>query len=352
MPRVAGDGRSTALVLLVIIGAILGLVLETESKESKYRQKLAARGRGAATQQHKITMCTIIGNERDHLIEWIAYHEMLGVSQVLLYDLHGSDDSRAIVQPLVDKGLVRWYTVDEWRPLVSKEQMKMLYWEMSGAQERQISMCMQEAAKNSKWTLVIDPDEFIVGDDPLGFSSWLDDITASNPAGIYFNRVFFKDNGYLDQPPGSLTLATYGGTPLPGTAAFGKLLSNNDYLVPRSVHFMQPPPGATPCLDVKGAISAPCNTPHTRRENARFPGAEAYLHPYYVAHFVSRSLNSCIQRTSGAGASTWRLKFFGDDTAASFCQRYHSTEQERGGPLVPPIVIQQLQENMKRLTAV
>src|SRR5580704_3496716 len=42
--------------------------------------------------KHALAICAIVKNEHDYLLEWIAYHRVVGVDHFLIYNNSGLDD--------------------------------------------------------------------------------------------------------------------------------------------------------------------------------------------------------------------------------------------------------------------
>lgn len=52
-------------------------------------------------------MCAILRDERRYILEWIAYHQLLGVSEFLIFDNESSDGSELLLAELHERGIVQ-----------------------------------------------------------------------------------------------------------------------------------------------------------------------------------------------------------------------------------------------------
>lgn len=100
-------------------------------------------------------------NEAPYLLEWIAYHRLLGFEQIVLYDNDSNDASARILAPLAQAGIVN---VRRWR-----------------SRHRQQIKAHNDALKRLRghveWCLYADIDEFLT----LDTGRTLDDILPGEP---------------------------------------------------------------------------------------------------------------------------------------------------------------------------
>lgn len=92
-----------------------------------------------------LAMCAIAKNEGRYLQEWIEYHKLMGVEKFYLYDNESTDDTRAVLQPYIDNGLVA-YTFYPG--------MKM--------QLKAYKDCVRKHKRQAQYIAFLDIDEFIV----------------------------------------------------------------------------------------------------------------------------------------------------------------------------------------------
>src|SRR5688572_1067673 len=69
-----------------------------------------------------ITLCAVLKNEAPYVLEWIAYHRAIGVSEFLLYDNESTDLTTQLLENLEKLGIVTvlpWPTVEGVSPQLS-----------------------------------------------------------------------------------------------------------------------------------------------------------------------------------------------------------------------------------------
>ena len=95
--------------------------------------------------KHYLTVCAIAKNEGAYFKEWIEWHKNLGVEKFYIYDNESSDNTKEILAPYIELGLVE-YT-------------------FFPGQKKQLPAyddCFEKHRFDSRWIAVIDLDEFIV----------------------------------------------------------------------------------------------------------------------------------------------------------------------------------------------
>jgi glycosyl transferase family 2 len=112
-------------------------------------------------------------NEAPYLLEWIAYHRVLGFESFLIYDNYSNDASARILAPLARAGIV---DVMQWRDRVRKQRKAY-----NNARRRLTGVV--------EWCLYIDLDEFLMLDPGLT----LEDLVPKAPdaAGVVIPWRFF-----------------------------------------------------------------------------------------------------------------------------------------------------------------
>jgi hypothetical protein len=121
-------------------------------------------------------MCAIAKNEGRYLQEWIEYHKMLGVEKFYLYDNESTDNTREVVQPYIDKGLVE-YTFFPG--------MKM--------QLKAYKNCVKKHKRDARYIAFIDIDEFIV---PINHKTIPDYLHSLGKfSGVQINWIVYGSDG-------------------------------------------------------------------------------------------------------------------------------------------------------------
>jgi hypothetical protein len=104
-----------------------------------------------------LSICAIAKNEACYFTEWIEYHMIVGVEKFYIYDNESSDNTREILQPYIEKGIV------EYTFFPGKQMQKSAYRD-----------CIKKRKYDSKWIAFIDLDEFIVPIDNQTVPQFLD----------------------------------------------------------------------------------------------------------------------------------------------------------------------------------
>ena len=136
---------------------------------------------------HELAVVAIAKNEGPYLKEWIEYHVLQGVTKIYLYDNESTDDTKRVVSPYVEKGVVEYI----WWP----------------GEKKQLP-CYNDAISRFKhearYFVVIDCDEFI---QPLKDESILKVVTrclknCSNAAGLAINWMLWGSGGEEEKRDG------------------------------------------------------------------------------------------------------------------------------------------------------
>ncbi len=138
-----------------------------------------------------IAICAIFKNEAPYLLEWIAFHAMIGVDHFMLYD-NGSDDGGA----------------DLVRASAFADRVTLSDWPERPGQLSAYADCIARHAARFAWIAFIDVDEFI---HPLDANSLHD--VLRHPRYSAFSAVLifwlvFGSSGHLARPAG-LVLENY-----------------------------------------------------------------------------------------------------------------------------------------------
>ena len=133
----------------------------------------------------KIAVCAIFKDEAPYLLEWIAFHKMIGVDLFVLYDNGSSDGGAELIRR---SNFARNVTVIEWpdRP-----------GQMSAYRHFHANH-----APNFTWVAFIDLDEFII---PVAGGSIRDILlrrTYDDYGDILLNWLIFGSSHHAVRPPG------------------------------------------------------------------------------------------------------------------------------------------------------
>ncbi|QUJ77867.1 glycosyltransferase family 2 protein [Sulfitobacter albidus] len=138
--------------------------------------------------ERKITAVTCVKNEGPFLIEWIAYHRLLGVTDFLFYSNDCDDGTDTLLDALADEGLC----VHLPNPAEGRN------YQMEALKDAKRQAVVQDA----DWVWIADVDEFPnihVGDH--SFAALIE--ACGDPQAISLNFQFFANDGvedYVDAP--------------------------------------------------------------------------------------------------------------------------------------------------------
>jgi hypothetical protein len=134
--------------------------------------------------QYDVSICCIFQDEGRFLKEWIDYHRLIGVQHFYMYDNESTDDSRAILEPYINAGIIDYIFWDQ--SYNSPEG----WWHV---QRNAYIDAFGRATGNSKWLCIIDTDEFIVPLKDRDIKTFLNDFDSYG--GVYVNWIFYGTSG-------------------------------------------------------------------------------------------------------------------------------------------------------------
>lgn len=143
---------------------------------------------GETASDLRITAITCVKNEGPFLLEWIAFHRLIGVTDFLIYSNDCTDATDLLLDALDARGLVRHLP----NPAVGRN------YQMEALKDAR----KQDVARNADWVWIADVDEFLnihVGDHTL--SALI--AACGDPQAISVNFQFFANDGvdaYQDVP--------------------------------------------------------------------------------------------------------------------------------------------------------
>lgn len=138
----------------------------------------------------EIAIAAIVKNEADSLLEWIAYHRVIGVSHFLIANNDSTDETRELLRKLADIGLVT--TIDVPTKGDAKPQLP--------AYQKLVNRCPESI----DLIAFIDADEFLtVTDDAVTINPMLDRLFAdSGVSALAMNWACFGSAGQLFREEG------------------------------------------------------------------------------------------------------------------------------------------------------
>lgn len=133
-----------------------------------------------------------VRNEGPYLLEWVAWHRMIGFTDVIVFQNDSDDLTHETLRELSNLGLVeyRYNAAPRGRHQVRAYQRA----------------CRQEAYKASDWIMALDLDEFLTFNGPVStIAQWLD--TVPDADRILVNWRHFGSNGLILPPDGLVSEA-------------------------------------------------------------------------------------------------------------------------------------------------
>lgn len=142
--------------------------------------------------EYYLSVVCAIKNEAPYLDEWLAFCVSEGVEHVLLYDNGSTDDSREVLRPWIESGLVE---LVDWP----------LHWK-SGSQTKAFVDALQRLRGRTRWAAFIDVDEFLFSPTGTRVADLLRQYEGH--AGVIVNWQCYGSSGYESRPEG-LTIERY-----------------------------------------------------------------------------------------------------------------------------------------------
>ena len=94
--------------------------------------------------KYYLTVCAIAKNEGPYFEEWIEWHRKMGVEKFYIYDNESTDNTKEILAPYIESGLVEY-----------------IYFPGKRRQLPAYDNCFEKNRFEARWIAVIDLDEFI-----------------------------------------------------------------------------------------------------------------------------------------------------------------------------------------------
>lgn len=92
-----------------------------------------------------LAICAIAKDEGDYFREWVEWHRKLGVEKFYIYDNESTDNTKEVLAPYIESGLVEYtFLPGERKQLFSYD------------------VCLEKHRLEARWIAFIDLDEFIV----------------------------------------------------------------------------------------------------------------------------------------------------------------------------------------------
>lgn len=154
--------------------------------EDLAQRRMSLPGPAAASRHGRITCISMAKDEGPYLLEWVAYHHLLGFTDILVYSNDCTDGTAEMLEALASVGLI---THADNGPLGKKPPQ---------------SRALQRAQKHplvsdADWIMVMDFDEFLTircGDGTV--DALIDEITQAGATAMPVTWRFYGSGGHRD----------------------------------------------------------------------------------------------------------------------------------------------------------
>jgi len=133
---------------------------------------------------HELSVVAIAKNEGAYFKEWIEFHLLVGVSKFYIYDNESNDDTRQVLQPYIDSGIVEYK-----------------YFPGEKMQIPAVNDAVKHYKYETKWMTHIDLDEFIVPVETQTVTEFLRKLPV-NTRELIITWVMYGSDGHKTKPDG------------------------------------------------------------------------------------------------------------------------------------------------------
>ncbi|MGB3560397.1 MAG: glycosyltransferase family 92 protein [Geitlerinemataceae cyanobacterium] len=130
-----------------------------------------------------IAVCATVKNEAPYLLEWIAYHRVIGVDHFLIYNNDSTDRTTEILNSLAEAGIL---THKKWESKAGINNQLTIYRE-----------ALHWLQANCEYVVFLDADEFIVPNQHEDLKSFL--LDYNNVSAIAINWKVFGSSGQKEK---------------------------------------------------------------------------------------------------------------------------------------------------------
>ena len=135
--------------------------------------------------KHYLSVCVIAKNEGPYFKEWLEWHISMGVDKFYVYDNDSTDETREILKPYIEKGIV------DYTPFPGYRRQLAAY-----------DDCFQRHRFDTRWLAIIDMDEFIVPEKDASIPEFLHRFEDSPVVEI--NWLIYGSGGQRHRRPGTM----------------------------------------------------------------------------------------------------------------------------------------------------
>ena len=127
-----------------------------------------------------LSVCAIAKDEGPYFKEWIEWHRKIGVEKFYIYDNGSSDNTREVLEPYINAGIVEYITYPGYRMQIAA-----------------YDDCMERHRFDTRWLAFIDLDEFIV---PVADGSLTEFLKRFGEApGVEINWLIYGSGGNVEK---------------------------------------------------------------------------------------------------------------------------------------------------------
>jgi hypothetical protein len=135
---------------------------------------------------YQFAVAAIFKNERHAIVEWIEHYLFHGAEHIYLIDDNSTDNTSELIQPYISKNKVTLFNI-KWDYYLGRQ--RDIY-------NHYILPIMN--AKETKWLLICDLDEFIWS--PLNIDLKIVLKNCNHLSQIQINNTLFESSGFIEQP--------------------------------------------------------------------------------------------------------------------------------------------------------
>lgn len=135
--------------------------------------------------EHYLSAVVIAKNEGPYFKEWLDWHISKGVEKFYVYDNESTDETREVLQPYIDRGIVEYNYFPGYR-----------------VQLAAYDDCLRRHRYDTRWLAVIDMDEFIVPLKETTIPEYLKNMEAFPVVEI--NWLCYGSSGQKKREPGGV----------------------------------------------------------------------------------------------------------------------------------------------------
>lgn len=159
-----------------------------------------------------LAICAIMKNEGRYIPEWIEFHRLVGVERFYLYDNDSTDNSREILRPWIEDGIVR---LMPWPNFIARKNAQYLAYAHAAAL----------TAHTTRWLACLDLDEFLFPVVESDLRVVLRELEAARSIAVFRREFTFCGH---EEPPAGPVIANYNLTTAPTQFSKSKYKSITD----------------------------------------------------------------------------------------------------------------------------